>query len=71
MALNPLVDAMLAIGLVGGIFLVIGARVVKSNPKVGEFLAQFDPSKLYEKMPPMPELPEKTEQVYEDRRRLI
>ncbi len=71
MALNQLIDALFAMAIVGGLLLVILAKAIKTNPKVGEFLKQFDPSKLYEKIPPMPELPEKTQQLYEDRRRLI
>ena len=71
MALTDLWEALIAFAAVGVVVMVVMAKIIKNNPKIGEWLAQFNPSKLYDKVSIVPETKDKMEQVYEDRRRLV
>ncbi len=67
MALTGLWEATVAAGAIGLVFFIIFAKIVKNNPKVGEWVAQFNPGKLYEKVPIIPDAKDKMERVYQER----
>ncbi len=69
--MSGFVDGMIGMAIVIIILGIILSKIIQNNPKVGELLAQYNPSSLYTKTPPPPPMREKMEQIYEERRRMI
>lgn len=67
MALGKLAEALVGLAAIGAVLLIVLARLLKKTPKLGEWLSQYNPTNLYEKVDVVPEVKEKMEQVYERR----
>ncbi len=66
-----LIQAVVILCVFGGIGYIILAKLVSKSPKTAEFIRQFSPGKLYEKIPPTEEMLGKAEQVWDDKRTMM
>lgn len=65
-----IIDGIIVLGILGGLGLIIYGRLRQRNPKFKEVTDKFS-LKLIEKVPYLPETPDKMEQVYDEKRAMM
>ncbi len=66
----PLLDGLLVLGILGALGGVIYSRLAQKNPKIREITKGFSLN-LMEKIPFVPDKPDKIEQVYNEKRTMM
>lgn len=66
----PIIEGFVAMGVVVILFWLIFIKISKNNPKAAETIKNLIPTNIYEK-PKMPEVPDKIEQVWNERRTMM
>lgn len=64
------IDGLIVLCILGGLGLIIYGRLRQRNPKFKEVTDKFS-LKLTEKIPYLPEKPDKIEQVYDEKRAMM
>lgn len=66
-----LLQSFIGLGVVGTLFYLIYAKILKDNPDKAKKLSDMIPTSLYEKIEPIKEIPDKIEQVWEEKRTMM
>ncbi len=67
---SAIMQGIIALGVVGALGWLIFIKIAKNNPKAAETIRNIIPTNLYDKTP-ISVIPDKIEQVYDERRTMM
>ena len=66
-----LFDGLVALGVISGLGYIIYVKILSQNPGIGVKIKSIIPTKLYDKVEPITKVPDKIEQVWDERKSMM